>query len=286
MSSNPGWGEKTSGLEVARVFAEQIRGKNGENSSINSPSQVRVAKTRPTVLITGVAPHGIGESTAIAIASQSPSTLILASRTKEKLETVAAQIKKSYPDVDPKIVLLDLASQDSVRKAAAEVEALIPKLDLLINNAGLVTGSRQWTKEKIEIQFGTNHIGHFLFTKLLLPLLDAASKGSPAGATRVVNLSSQGHRLSPFRFHDYNIEGKEIPPEEAPFSPMPPAFAKTLPDGYLPIVAYSQSKTANILFSVYLQEHIKSHGITSYAVHPGGKFSHSGCHLTYTAYRD
>jgi NAD(P)-dependent dehydrogenase (short-subunit alcohol dehydrogenase family) len=206
----------------------------------------------------------------MAVASQNPCILILASRTRQKIEAVAAKIKSAYPQVKAQVVILDLASQESIRRAAEEVLTLIPKLDLLINNAGSVNMSRQWTKERIEIQFGANHIGHFLFTKLLLPLLERAAKSSPSGETRIVNLSSQGHRLSPIRFHDYNIEGKEVPPEEAPFSPMPPAFSKALADGYMPIVAYGQSKTANILFTMYLQEHLSARGIASYAVHPGG----------------
>ncbi|KAI0131856.1 hypothetical protein BJ170DRAFT_222982 [Xylariales sp. AK1849] len=250
MTSNPEWGERTSGLEVAKVFAEQVRDR--------------------VVVITGVAPNGIGESTAIAIASQNPSVLVLASRTRENLEASASKIRSTYPHVDIKIVILDLASQDIIRKAASEIITTVPNVDLLINNAGAVTGARQWTKEGIEIQFGANHIGHFLFTKLLMPLLETAARDHPAGATRIINLTSQGHRLSPVRFHDYNIEDKEIPPEEEPTSGLPAVYTKAKPDGYLPLIAYGQSKTANLLFTVYLQEHLKSRGIASYAVHPGG----------------
>ncbi|KAI1637837.1 hypothetical protein F4809DRAFT_602837 [Biscogniauxia mediterranea] len=256
MTSNPDWGEKTSGLEVAKRYAQYLRGKN--------------------VVITGVAPGGVGEGTAMAFASQNPGALVLVSRTKTKLETVADSIRKSYPDVEVHTVVMDLASQDSIRKAAAEIAKIIPKLDILVNNAGATYRLRQWTAEKIEMQFGANHIGPFLFTKLLFPLLKAAAGGSPAGATRVINLSSHGHRLSTIRFHDYNMEGKEIPPEEQPFSPMPPAFAKAQEDGYLSTIAYSQSKTANILFTLSLQQHAAATGIMSYAVHPGGVNSHLG----------
>ncbi|KAI1856854.1 uncharacterized protein JN550_013656 [Neoarthrinium moseri] len=251
MASNENWGEATSGLEVARVFSDQIRGKN--------------------VVITGVAPDGIGESTSIAIASQKPSVLILASRTKERMTAVAEKIEASYPGVKVRVVVLDLASQASIRNAGLETAELVPKVDLLINNAGIfVMQSRQLTKEGLEIQFGANHIGHFLFTKLLLPLLKAGAKDSAPGATRIINLSSQGHRLSPIRFSDYNMEGKQVPAEEAPASPMPPAFGRRMPDGYLPVIAYGQCKTANVLFSLSLQQRLKPFGITSYAVHPGG----------------
>lgn len=196
--------------------------------------------------------------------------LILVSRTMERLNTVASSIRTLYPGVDVRTVTMDLASQNSVRKAAAEVISTISKLDILVNNAGATYNSRRCTTEKIEIQFGANHIGPFLFTKLLYPLLVEARKQSPPGATRIVNLSSHGHRLSTIRFHDYNIENKEVPYEEMPFSPMPPAFGRVLEDGYMPTVAYAQSKTANILFTLYLQKKAQAKGIMSYAVHPGG----------------
>lgn len=213
----------------------------------------------------------MGEGTAIAIASQKPANLILVSRTKERLEAVASSIRKSYPDVNVQTVTMDLASQASIREAATKVNGLISKLDILINNAGATFNSRSWTAEGIEIQFGANHIGPFLFTKLLLPLLEKAATQSPAGATRIVNLASHGHRISPIRFHDYNIENKEVPPEEKPFSPLPPALTRVKEDGYMPIIAYGQSKTANILFTLYLQEKLKTKGIAAYAVHPGGE---------------
>jgi NAD(P)-dependent dehydrogenase (short-subunit alcohol dehydrogenase family) len=168
---------------------------------------------------------------------------------------------------------MDMASQDSIRRAAAEVESLISTLDILVNNAGCTYRLRQWTTEGIEMQFGVNHIGTYLLTKLLFPLLKAAAKQSPAGETRIVNLSSHGHMLSPFRFHDYNMENKELPLEEQPISPMPPAFAKAQKDGYLSTIAYSHSKTANILFTLYLQDHFRASGIMSYALHPGGTYS-------------
>ncbi|KAF3065945.1 Retinol dehydrogenase 12 [Daldinia childiae] len=243
MTSNPEWGEKTSGLEVASTYAQYIKGRN--------------------VLITGVAPAGVGEGTAIAFASQKPATLILVSRTKEKLDSVASHIRESYPEVDIRVVTIDLASQASIRKAAAEVAGIISKLDILVNNAGATYNARRWTAEGIEIQFGANHIGPFLFTKLMLPLLKEAAKQSPAGATRIVNLSSHGHRLSTIRFHDYNIENKEVPEEEKPFSPLPPTFGRIQEDGYMPTIAYSQSKTANVLFTLYLQEHLQANGIMS-----------------------
>ena len=222
-------------------------------------------------MITGVSPGGIGETTALGFALGQPKTLVLASRTKVNLEAVAGAIGMKYPKVDVKIVLVDFASQESVRAAAADVKKLVSKIDILVNNAAVVPHSRKWTAEHIELQFGANHIGHFLFTNLLLPLLREAAKDASPGDTRIINVSSGGHNLSPIRFHDYNFEGKPIPDEENPntFRGNGMNLNNTSEDGYPFFVAYGQCKTANILFSLYLQEHLKSAGITSYALHPG-----------------
>ncbi|KAF2787543.1 NAD(P)-binding protein [Melanomma pulvis-pyrius CBS 109.77] len=247
--THPEWNQETGGLQVAQAFADQIHGK--------------------AVLITGVSPESIGSSIALSIASQSPSLLILASRTQSKLDEVVKNIKNAYPSVDVRTVLLDLMSQDAVKQAATSVSQITDKLDIIINNAGIMTPERQWTKEHIEAQFGSNHIGHFLFTNLLLPLLLASSKANTPGATRVVNLTSLGHRLSPVRFHDYNFEGKPIPDEEKFPGELPPMFQKTTEDGYNGYLAYGQAKSANVLYSVSLTEKLKGKGVVSYAVHPG-----------------
>ncbi|KAI0967164.1 hypothetical protein F4678DRAFT_475388 [Xylaria arbuscula] len=256
MTSNPDWGQRTSALSVAEEYADRIRGRN--------------------IIVTGVAPQGVGEGTAIAFASQRPANLILLSRSKDKMEAIASVIRTSYPGVIVRTVILDLAAQDSIRKAVAEVKSVISTLDILVNNAGCTHRLRQWTAEGIEMQFGVNHIGTFLLTNLLFPLLRAAAEQSAPGATRIVNLSSHGHMLSPVRFHDYNMENKEIPRVERPVSSMPPAFAKVSEDGYLSTIAYSQSKTANILFTLYLQDHAEVSGIMAYALHPGGVISNLG----------
>jgi len=248
--THPEWDEKTGGLEVAKAFAEQIHGKN--------------------VLITGVSPESIGSSIALSIASQNPALLVFASRTKSKLEEVVKSIQDVYPDVLVKVVLLDLMSQESVKTAAKEVSQLTSRLDLIINNAGIMTTARQTTKEGLEGQFGANHIGHFLLTNLLMPQLLASASSSDEGATRVINLTSAGHRLSPVRFSDYNWEksNDEIPEEERHVQ-LPPKFAKGADDGYNGWLAYGQAKTANMLFSVGLNEKYKVKGVRSYAVHPG-----------------
>jgi NAD(P)-dependent dehydrogenase (short-subunit alcohol dehydrogenase family) len=223
------------------------------------------------VLITGVSPESIGSSIALSIASQAPTQLLLASRTQSKLEEVLKTVRDAYPDVPVALVALDLMSQDSVKAAAAEIASLTDRLDLIINNAGVMSQTRITTKEGIEGQFGSCHIGHFLLTNLLMPQLLAASGSNTPGTTRVINLTSLGHRISPVRFSDYNLTGKDVPQEERNPGPLPPMFQKNAPDGYNGWVAYGQAKTANILFSIALNDRLKGKGVASYAVHPGCK---------------
>ncbi|KAH5056351.1 hypothetical protein HBH96_120080 [Parastagonospora nodorum] len=247
--THPEWDKETGGLQVAKAFADKIRGKK--------------------VLITGVSPESIGSSIALSIASQAPTLLLLASRTRPKLEEVLKNTRNAYPDVAIGLVSLDLMSQDSVNAAAAEISTLTDQLDLIINNAGVMTQERTTTAEGIEGQFGACHVGHFLLTNLLMPKLFAAARSNPAGATRVINLTSLGHRISPVRFSDYNITGKDVPSEEKNPGPLPPMFTENRPDGYNGWVAYGQAKTANILFSIGLNERLEEKGIASFAVHPG-----------------
>ncbi|KAL1593144.1 hypothetical protein SLS60_010751 [Paraconiothyrium brasiliense] len=250
--THPEWNQETGGLAVAKALSEQINGK--------------------TILITGVSPESIGSSTALSIASQSPFLLLLASRTQSKLDAVTKSIKDAYPNVNVQTIALDLMSQDSVREAAGRIAELTPRIDIIINNAALMTLKHQFTVEGIEAQFGANHIGHFLLTNLLMPQLLAAAKTNAPGLTRVVNLTSLGHRLSPIRFHDYNFEGKDIPSEEQ-HTPLPPMFTKGQEGAYNGYISYGQAKTANILFSVELNKLLNEKGIVSYAVHPGCKFT-------------
>ncbi|KAJ5151077.1 Short-chain dehydrogenase [Penicillium canariense] len=166
------------------------------------------------------------------------------------------------------MVVLNLASQKSIHAAASKIQGLVDRVDTLINNAGMMVLDKQATEEGIEIQFGTNHIGHFLFTNLLMDQLKNAAKSSGIGSTRIVNVTSAGHRLSPLRFHDYNFEGKDVPLDERPPESLPPMFSPSA-SGYNGWLAYGQSKSANILFTVYLTQHLASAGIVSYSVHPG-----------------
>lgn len=173
-----------------------------------------------------------------------------------------------------KTIVVDLASQASVRAAASQVASLTDDLDVLINNAGISPSRRQFSPEGIERTFATNHVGHFLLTTLLLPIL------SPGG--RVINVSSSAHRLSPVRFSDINFDdevdgpkkGKmNVPKDEQTHPKIPEWAAVAAPDGFRGTVAYGMSKCANVLFTVDLKRRLASRGVDSFAVHPGGEFT-------------
>ena len=139
-------------------------------------------------LITG-ANVGVGLETARDLA-QRGATVVLACRNRTKAEAAAADIKATTGSQAVEVLDLDLASLASVRAAASGFLAGHDRLDLLVNNAGLILSHRRETAEGFETQFGVNHLGHFLLTNLLL---DALKSSAPA---RIVNLSSRGHRLS------------------------------------------------------------------------------------------
>lgn len=174
-----------------------------------------------------------------------------------------------------KTVVVDLSSQASVRSAAKQIVSLTDRLDILINNAGISVAKRQLSSERIEITFATNHVGHFLLTTLLTPLLAQASPGA-----RVVNVSSSAHRISPMRFSDINfdeyVKGPKqgqiaVPEKERPHPKNPAWTMARSDDGFPGMVAYGVSKTANILFTVELNRRLASKGVQSFALHPGGE---------------
>ncbi|KAI1772533.1 putative short-chain dehydrogenase [Hypoxylon cercidicola] len=247
----------TEALDVAKAFADRIRGK--------------------TILVTGVNRRGIGFSTAQAFASQSPAHLILASRTPSKIQESIDALKADYPDVDYRPLILDLSRQKAVRAAAAEFLSWsdVPTLDILVNSAGVMNiPERTISEDGIEMHFATNHIGHFLFTCLVMPKLLRAAERSPRGATRVVNVSSGSPAIAQMRWSDMNFEkrNRDLPADEQPDF----AFQRRWDEedveerSYLPLEAYSQSKVANVLFGIGANARLyASHGVLSLALHPG-----------------
>lgn len=249
--------KKTLGSSVAQIFSSAIKEK--------------------TILITGVSPKGLGGSLAEIISSQSPKNLVLASRTLSKIQEVIGQLKPRFQDVNYIAIAVDLSSQQSCRHAASTIlsDPQIKQIDILINNAAIMSiPNLQLSPEGIEMQFATNHIGHFLFTNLVMPKILAAAESNPSGTTRIVNISSRAVLYSPIRFSDLNFEKPHgsLPQSEQPGYAALADTGRTVDPTttYSPPVAYGQSKTANVLFSLELTERLYGkYGIMSFAVHPG-----------------
>ncbi|MEW6270262.1 MAG: oxidoreductase [Thermodesulfobacteriota bacterium] len=201
-------------------------------------------------LVTG-ASGGLGLETARALAAAG-AAVVLAARDAAKTEAALRTIRERVPGAELDTLELDLASLASVRRAAARFLATHDRLDLLINNAGVMATPFLRTADGFELQLGTNHLGHFLLTCLLAPALVA---GAPA---RVVNLSSGGHVISDVGWDD-------------------PGFERRAYDKW---AAYGQSKTANVLFTVELERRLGPRGVHAYAVHPGMIMTELGRHLT------
>ncbi|MBW2286417.1 MAG: SDR family NAD(P)-dependent oxidoreductase [Deltaproteobacteria bacterium] len=201
-------------------------------------------------VITGTS-GGLGAETARAMAARG-AAITLAARDLEKLEAVAASIRESTGNPNVDIGELDLTVPDSVRRFATNWLESHDSLNLLINNAGIMACPLARTPEGWELQFATNHLGHFLLTALLAPALVA---GAPA---RIVNLSSGGHRFGGIDFDDLHYERRD----------------------YDKWQAYGQSKSANVLFTVELDRRLQGNGVRSFAVHPGVIMTELARHLT------
>ena len=200
-------------------------------------------------IVTG-ASGGLGAETARALAARG-ARVTIAARDLEKAESAAAEIRTSTGNSEVDVLGLELTLPDRVRESAKQWLADHDELNLLINNAGVMACPLDRTAEGWEFQFATNHLGHFLFTGLLVPAL---VRGAPA---RVVNLSSAGHRMSPVVFDDIHYEDRPYDKWES----------------------YGQSKTANILFSVALNARLAGKGVSAYAVHPGMIMTELGRHM-------
>jgi NAD(P)-dependent dehydrogenase (short-subunit alcohol dehydrogenase family) len=199
------------------------------------------------VVVTG-ANTGIGYHTAVVLAYRG-AHVVLAVRNLEKGNTALSRIVAASPRADVTLQALDLGSLDSVRTAADALRSAYPRIDVLINNAGVMYTPKQVTKDGFEMQFGTNHLGHFALTGLLLDHL------LPVRGSRVVTVSSMGHRIrASIHFDDLQWERR-----------------------YDRIAAYGQSKLANLLFTYELQRRLgdqpgankSAKSTIAVAAHPG-----------------
>jgi NAD(P)-dependent dehydrogenase (short-subunit alcohol dehydrogenase family) len=193
------------------------------------------------VMITG-ANSGIGKKTALKL-NQMGAKVIMMCRNRERAEKAMEEIIKDTGNTDIKLIITDLADLKSIRNAVSEFKGKHDKLHVLINNAGVINFKKQFTVEGFEKTWGTNHIGHFLLTNLLLDVIKASS---PA---RIINLSSHGHNFaSKEPLEDMYYENKK----------------------YKHIKAYGDSKLMNLWFTFELARRLEGTGVTVNAVHPGG----------------
>lgn len=200
-----------------------------------------------TVVVTG-ANSGLGSETARAFAAHGARVII----TVRSIQKAASVVKMVHDKTGKTIEVeeLELDSIASIYAFADRIQARKVKIDYLINNAGVASCPFGRTVDGFEMQFGVNHLGHFLMTNLIAPSL--------VDGGRVVVLSSTGHRMSPIVFDDINYENRP----------------------YEKHGAYGQSKTANALFSVGLNKRLSSRGIEVFSVHPGAIQTPLNRHMT------
>jgi NAD(P)-dependent dehydrogenase (short-subunit alcohol dehydrogenase family) len=192
-----------------------------------------------TVLITG-ASHGIGKATAVALARLG-ARVILAARSAPTAEIAAFEVRRESGSSQVAWLAADLSSQDAVRQLARDFKARYDRLDVLVNNAGVLVPQRRTTVDGVEETFAVNHLAPFLLTS---ELLDVLRHSAPA---RVVNVSSEAHRAAHMNWGDLELEST----------------------GYRAFAAYGQSKLANLLFTYELARRLAGTGVTCNALHPG-----------------
>ncbi|KAJ5084537.1 hypothetical protein NUU61_009116 [Penicillium alfredii] len=274
-TTHPEFNANTEAFQVAEAFPQAIRGK--------------------TVLVTGVNRNGIGFTTSQAFvnaiqlldttiiliaeqASQSPTHLIITGRSPVKIQDSINALKEKWPEVTYHGLQVDLSIQKSVRDAAAKVMGWsdVPTIDIIVNSAGIMSGEKErvLSEDGVEMHFATNHIGHWLFTCLIMPKLIKAAEKNPAGATRIVNVTSASPQVSGIRWSDMNFEkkNKDLPIEEQPeyewFRLWGYTSLKEMT--YTPLDGYNRSKVANVLSGIAANKRLfGQHGILALAVHPG-----------------
>ena len=204
------------------------------------------------IIVTG-ANSGIGLESVREFARKG-AEVILACRSLDKAEVALADIKNEIPSAKAEIMRLDLASLESVQQFAEAFKARHQRLDVLLNNAGIMAVPYGKTTDGFERQFGTNHLGHFALTGLLLDVIMATPRA------RVVNVSSNGHRFGQMDFDNLMYENGQ---------------------GYSSMRAYGRTKLSNLLFTYELQRRFESIDADAIAVaaHPGGSNTNLATHM-------
>ena len=191
------------------------------------------------VLITG-GTSGIGKASAVALASMGAEVVVIG-RNEERGERAAEEIRRESGNEKVSLMLADLSVQADVRRLAEEFQERHGRLDVLVNNAGVVQSQRTETPDGIETQLAINHLTPFLLTNLLLDLLRASAP------SRIVTVSSDAHRWAKLDLDDLQSRKR-----------------------YRGMQVYGTTKLANILFTRELSERLKGTGVTANAMHPGG----------------
>lgn len=199
-------------------------------------------------LITG-ANSGLGYQTALALAKMG-AQVVMVCRNRAKGEAAQAEIKSKSGSSAVDLLIADLSVQKSIRELAQTFKASYNRLDVLVNNAGLILGKRQVTADGYEQTFALNHLGYFLLTNLLLDTLKASAP------SRIVNVASQAERLGELNFDNLMLEKR-----------------------YSSIRAYGMSKRANIVFSYELAKRLAGTGVTVNCAHPGNVRTNFGASM-------
>jgi retinol dehydrogenase 14 len=169
-------------------------------------------------------------------------SVVMVGRDRGRGEAALAEIKEKSANASVDLMLADLSSQEQIRRLAGEFKEAYPRLDVLINNAGLFRSKRIATADGLEMTFAVNHLAYFLLTKLLLDVLKASA------SSRIVNVASGDHNNGTIDFDD--LQGEK---------------------GYKGPKAYSQSKLADVLFTYELARRLEGTGVTANCLHPGGR---------------
>jgi NAD(P)-dependent dehydrogenase (short-subunit alcohol dehydrogenase family) len=193
-----------------------------------------------TCVITG-ATSGIGRAAAFALAREGL-RLALVARNREKAEATAREIARATPGAAVDVFVADLAVQAQIRRVAGELSARLPRIDVLLNNAGIVNLRREETPDGIEATFAVNHLAYFLLTELLLDRLRASA---PA---RVVSVASDAYRFGKLDLDDLEYRRR----------------------AYKPMQVYGSSKLLNVLWNAELARRLEGSGVTANCLHPGG----------------
>lgn len=209
-------------------------------SKLNWTAEQLGDQTGRVAIVTG-SNSGIGFETARVLADKG-ATVVMACRNLDKANPKADEIRNAHPGANVEVMELDLSDLDSVRRFAEAFRAKHSRLDLLINNAGIMVPPYGKTAQGFETQFGVNHLGHFALTGSLLDLI------TNTPGSRIVTVSSMAHQFGKIQFSDLNWE-----------------------KGYKAQPAYGQSKLANLLFTYELQRRLAAAGKDTLAVaaHPG-----------------